>query len=134
MDTASGQAPICPLITPRDGHCWRCGDPLPKRRRRWCSDACGRWYGDQHHWTSARKLVRRRDKWSCQHCGIRPKRGGIEVNHIVPRNGGGYLFGCWNHHDNLETLCHDCHVRVTNLQRKEGRSAASPPDIPNKRQ
>ena len=81
----------------------------------------------RHGWTSARKSVRRRDKWTCQHCGRRPPRGGIEVNHIVPRNGGGYRFGCWNHHDNLETLCHDCHVEVSNLQRKKERRPPSRP-------
>ena len=117
MDAAASVAPNCPMITPKEGHCWRCGDPLPRGRRKWCGDVCGRWYGDQHDWTSARKLVRRRDRWTCRHCGVRPPRGGIEVNHIVPRGGGGYRFGCWNHHDNLETLCHDCHVRATNLQR-----------------
>jgi hypothetical protein len=43
----------------------------------------------------------------------------LEVNHIVPRNGAGYGFGCWNHQDNLETLCHGHHVEVTNAQRVE---------------
>ena len=46
MDSSTSVVLICPLITPREGHCWRCGGPLPKRRRRWCSDTCGRWYGD----------------------------------------------------------------------------------------
>ena len=39
-----------------------------------------------------------------------------EVNHITPRNGKGYGNGCWNHQDNLEVLCHDCHVKVTMWQ------------------
>jgi len=42
-----------------------------------------------------------------------------EVNHIDPRVGEGYGFGCWNHQDNLETLCHSCHVKVTKLQRHD---------------
>lgn len=41
----------------------------------------------------------------------------LEVNHIEPRRGAGYGFGCWNHQDNLETLCHGCHVEVTTAQR-----------------
>lgn len=47
-----------------------------------------------------------------------------EVNHIEPRNGKGYLSGCWNHLSNLETLCHGCHVEVTNQQRVERRGGA----------
>lgn len=39
-----------------------------------------------------------------------------EVNHIEPRNGGGYNSGCHNHLDKLELLCHQCHVGVTNQQ------------------
>ena len=45
-----------------------------------------------------------------------------EVNHVDPRVGSGYGFGCWNHQDNLETLCHRCHVRVTTQQRKDRRA------------
>lgn len=43
----------------------------------------------------------------------------MEVNHIAPRNGGGYGTGCHNHLSNLETLCHLCHVQVTKNQRIE---------------
>lgn len=46
------------------------------------------------------------------------RRFRLEVNHIVPRNGRGYGRGCWNHLDNLETLCHPCHVGVTASQRR----------------
>jgi 5-methylcytosine-specific restriction endonuclease McrA len=42
-----------------------------------------------------------------------------EVNHKEPRVGQGYGFGCWNHPENLETLCHRCHVRVTSQQKRE---------------
>jgi hypothetical protein len=40
----------------------------------------------------------------------------LEVNHIDPRVGQGYNSGCWNHQDNLETLCHKCHVKTTRRQ------------------
>lgn len=41
---------------------------------------------------------------------------GLEVNHRVPRRGGGYQAGCHHHLDQLETLCHPCHVAETNQQ------------------
>lgn len=43
----------------------------------------------------------------------------IEVNHIEPRRGRGYGWGCHNHLTNLETLCHDCHVVVTRQERAQ---------------
>lgn len=43
----------------------------------------------------------------------------LEVNHIDPRRGGGYGPGCWNHLDNLETLCHRCHLDVTAEQLRQ---------------
>jgi hypothetical protein len=43
----------------------------------------------------------------------------LEVNHIEPRQGGGYAHGCHHHQANLETLCHRCHARVTARQRRE---------------
>lgn len=46
----------------------------------------------------------------------------LEVNHIDPRNGGGYNSGCHNHLSNLETLCHSCHVIETGLQRQRKRA------------
>jgi len=49
-----------------------------------------------------------------------------EVNHIVAREGAGYGNGCHNHQDNLETLCHKCHVKTTTQQGRERRRAASP--------
>lgn len=45
----------------------------------------------------------------------------LEVNHIDPRNGGGYNWGCHNHLSNLETLCHGCHVAETTRQGRERR-------------
>ena len=39
------------------------------------------------------------------------------MNHIEPRNGEGYGIGCWNHQENLETLCHGCHLKTTAEQR-----------------
>lgn len=50
-----------------------------------------------------------------------------EVNHIEPRSGKGYGMGCHNHADNLETLCHSCHVEVTESQRNLRRLAVRSP-------
>lgn len=41
----------------------------------------------------------------------------LEVNHIDPRRGQGYLAGCHHHQANLETLCRPHHVAVTRAQR-----------------
>jgi len=46
----------------------------------------------------------------------------LEVNHIVPRRGGGYHAGCHHHLDGLETLCHRCHATVTAHQQQALRS------------
>jgi len=45
------------------------------------------------------------------------RRYRLEVDHIIPRVGGGYATGCWNHLSNLRTLCHTHHVAITNRQR-----------------
>ncbi len=117
------------------GLCWRCGVALPPRRRHWCSDDCGQWWRNNHDWNSAREVALKRDKHRCVKCGAdgypissslyRGSYTGrtmfpvkLEVNHIVPREGKGYGQGCHNHQENLETLCHNCHVAVTRRQRK----------------
>jgi 5-methylcytosine-specific restriction endonuclease McrA len=53
----------------------------------------------------------------------------LEVNHITPRNGGGYQWGCHNHQSNLETLCHGCHVAETNRQAAARRGFALQPTL-----
>lgn len=112
----------CPYIpyfgTP--GVCRGCGKPLPQGRRAWCSDECSDAYQRAHIWASARQIALRRDGHRCVTCG---STSGLEVNHIDPRVGAGYLSGCWNHPENLETLCHDCHVKVTNAQMAARRSS-----------
>lgn len=96
-----------------------CENKLTGRRRKWCSNKCSRKYQDQiwnnHDWNSARKAALKRDNHKCVKCGSTEK---LEVNHINPRNGAGYGFSCGHHLDNLEVLCHTCHVKVTNEQRK----------------
>jgi 5-methylcytosine-specific restriction endonuclease McrA len=67
-----------------------------------------------HAWTNARAEAVRRAKGRCRKCGSSTK---LEVNHVIPRIGKGYGPGCHHHQANLETLCHNCHVKVTNQQR-----------------
>lgn len=103
----------------RDGHkCVRCGsdgsppkdewDKLPKRPRlpeNW-RDMPEEAHKEHH------RLCRAAEK---AENGL-VARFQLEVNHIVPRNGGGYGRGCHHHLDNLETLCAPCHDLVTSEQ------------------
>ncbi|MGX5770816.1 HNH endonuclease [Microbacterium trichothecenolyticum] len=111
------------LLPYRDvaGVCDACGKDLTGRQQRWCSRACSFAEWDDHDWNSARKAARKRDGEKCVTCGSRQS---LEVNHIEPRVGKGYGWGCWNHQDNLETLCHDCHVKVTKAQADARRAEA----------
>ncbi len=110
----------CGMIVDIPGHCAVafCGKPLPKRRRRWCSDKCSRVYGQNHFWGNARHEARRRDGYKCVRC---ESKENIEVNHIIPRMGRGYGTGCHHHQTNLETLCKQHHQEVTNRQRHQRR-------------
>lgn len=90
-----------------------------------CSAAHTREWKRNHMWGAAKAAVKKRDR-ACVRCHL--PRGGDnpEVNHIVPREGSGYGTGCWNHQDNLELLCHDCHVGVTAEQaRARARNGAA---------
>lgn len=70
----------------------------------------------EHDWALAKKAAKTRDGHACVTCGSTDR---LEVNHIDPRRGQGYGKGCHHHLDNLETLCHDCHVLVTREQRRQ---------------
>lgn len=110
---------VCTLMSdPVDGLCHWCAEELPPKRRRWCSDACARKFQNNHWWPSARRTARRRDKYACLRCG-RKRRDKIrlEVNHIEPALGRHSEISCAHHLTNLETLCHECHRRVTTAQR-----------------
>jgi len=140
-----------PCMPPRaDGRCV-CGELLPKRRdgelsrsRRWCGKKCAGQTTLRHYWPAARSAALARNRRAggcCNHCGAvdpgkRPDgkryryRSRFEVNHIVPLEGAYRGWSCLNHPDNLETLCHSCHLRVTNAQRLRRRSASSRlPDV-----
>lgn len=116
----------CPLIFDQKGFCAvrACGKELPKRRRRWCSTDCAEFIGRNHHWGAARWAAIKRDGGRCVQCGALGRgdlfnAAGLEVNHILARNGRGYSTGCHNHLDGLETLCHGCHAVITAEQARE---------------
>lgn len=54
---------------PEERRCDWCGDGLPKRRRRWCSDDCSNAFSRNHAWSSARLAARARDENRCVRCG-----------------------------------------------------------------
>lgn len=48
------------------------------------------------------------------------RRTQLEVNHKVPCLGAHKVNSCAHHLDGLVTLCHPCHLRETNRQRRAG--------------
>lgn len=109
--------------------CDWCGRPLLRNRRRWCSALCVSLFRRNHLWTSAREAALSRDRFACVRCG---SKDGLEVNHIVPlayssrHRANPRAASCAHHMDNLETLCHSCHVETTNDQRAKGLIAPLP--------
>lgn len=108
---------------PSRGLCRGCATPLKRNKdggiskvRNWCSTDCAQAVLRNHFWGYARTEAVYRSRGTCAHCKVRII-GTPEVNHIAPRYGQGYGKGCWNHQDNLEVLCHGCHVAVTGKQR-----------------
>ena len=131
------------------GRCNFCGNELPLTKaghqslvKRWCSSRCSTIFDINHRWTAARffAILRARlpliveiARWDlnsvfdgsyrlparCERCYGRTSSP--EINHVVPRNGGGYSNGCHHHQTNLEPLCHPCHVAETTAQIRERR-------------
>jgi 5-methylcytosine-specific restriction endonuclease McrA len=147
-----GLAEQCPIIAFADqpGVCNRCGSRLSGRRTQWCSRECETEFRQNHDWNLARRAARKRDGNRCIRCKsdgipmifigqpagppeVRPmgwNQGanrllGLEVNHVTPRVGGGYGWGCHHHLDGLETLCVPCHRVETNKQAAQRRARRS---------
>ncbi|MCU1676500.1 MAG: hypothetical protein JWM93_1258 [Frankiales bacterium] len=120
MTAAARMRAACPLSawSGEPGLCGWCNNPIsPGPRTAWCADKCRRAFQRNHVWTIARANARRRAKYTCSRPGCDAGRPHLEINHIDPRNGGGYADGCAHHADNLEALCREHHVAVTNEQR-----------------
>jgi len=127
------------------GRCHWCNEVITgKRRRTWCSDACGRaWQREhiwrfarsaakrracgrawqrEHIWRFARSAAKRRAKYRCTKPGCTAERRDCEVNHIQALNGLGYGPGCHHHSKadahggGLEVLCRAHHAEITAAQ------------------
>ncbi|HEX9551181.1 MAG TPA: HNH endonuclease [Candidatus Limnocylindrales bacterium] len=113
-----------------------CRQPLPPRRTAFCSDRHARAFERNHVWIHARRAARRRAGWACQRCGFKPSEARrdpaarrslprsamrLEVNHIEPLAGAYRGVTCSNHLENLEVLCHACHLATTDAQRARRR-------------
>lgn len=121
------------------GGCRQCGEPTRGRLIYYCSPECRKEFEANHFWSTARSTAilrttvfdiressnaygatwHRRVETFCARCWL-PIHNEPEVNHIVPVNGDRQNFGCQNHQDNLEPLCHSCHLTVTAEQRAAG--------------
>ncbi len=114
------QAKNCPLLKPHiEALCDWCHDPVDYRQFRWCKNHIMSW-SENHVWIIARKAAAERDDHRCCRCSRpqwHPSTGlvRLEVRHINPLHDRGYHISCYNHLDNLETLCRDC---LNNAQRE----------------
>ena len=122
------------------GQCTWCGGPVPKGRRKWCSDDCVTDFLAQHDWTAKRRQVLRRDKGVCAVCGTdceklkriwQAAKSAWEERKAVKEwlKGEGFhnpWFELWQADhmvpqadggthalENLRTLCVPCHEAVT---------------------
>lgn len=128
--------------------CRNCGASLEGHgpRGAYCTRECRQEFEVDHFWDTARpaalerasiyrirsfeELIRHRDgtveprlhayrlAYICARCGAEIHMP--EVNHIVPVNGRRTWFSCSHHLDNLEVLCHGCHLATTADQRLRG--------------
>ena len=108
--------------------------------RKYCSKSCsqyfGHWYYHNFYWDRIRSDIFKRDNYTCQICKRRfpyvyrrklARSNKLECDHIIPRSlykQHGYEFNTFenkveatleffHNHDNLRTLCHNCHKQVT---------------------
>ncbi|MHB1708709.1 MAG: HNH endonuclease [Thermoplasmataceae archaeon] len=93
--------------------CANCGKKLEGNQLYYCSENCKAEFYVNHptsvHWNEIRNQALARDNNSCVKCG---KPAG-EVDHIQEIWEGGPEFDL----DNLQSLCHECHVAKTNENR-----------------
>ena len=112
----------CPNMSDTGTGCNKCGAPLKGRRTRWCSNTCSLWHSNNHRYTQARRqALRGAATYQCAHC--KGHTTAPEVNHIIPCKGKHGVTGCHHHQDNLEVLCHECHLKATAAQRAAGHFA-----------
>lgn len=88
------------------GVCRVCGNLIKKPFRKYCSTGCSIKYQECFKtWTGLRsRVLAKQDK--CEKCGSEDR---LEVDHKLAIMNGG---GMWEE-DNLQVLCHRCHLRKT---------------------
>ena len=95
--------------------CANCGNPLTGNQLYYCSENCKLEFYNSHptsiSWNDVRKRALERDQNTCVKCG----KAAEEVDHVKEIWEGGPEFDL----DNLQSLCHDCHVAKTNESRKK---------------
>lgn len=94
--------------------CLWCQQPLPKRRRKYCSDACADEYFTHLirplWWVNARQMALKRSGHRCEQCGAVQH---LEAHHIVPLRPGEIRSGSpANVQSNLKVLCRACHEKA----------------------
>lgn len=63
--------------------CRWCDEPLPKGRRRWCSDECNSAYLGEHLWGWVNSQVYRERNGTCEKCGINYDNAKLDANMTV---------------------------------------------------
>lgn len=88
------------------GLCRVCGKSIKKPFREYCSTKCSIKYQECFKtWTGLRdRVLIKQDK--CEKCGSKDK---LEIDHKLAIMNGGEM---WEE-DNLQVLCHRCHLRKT---------------------
>lgn len=136
LNVADSYRPPC---RPFNSGCRQCGKPIAKHRA-YCSRSCSREFEQNHFWGTASYAAINRSRpfgptqkphgepWRgrpvcarcLKECGSFGDKREAEVNHITPLNGVRPHFGCCHHQENLEVVCHACHVQIGIEQRAAG--------------
>jgi 5-methylcytosine-specific restriction endonuclease McrA len=114
--------------------------------RKYCSRKCNkdfeRWYYHNFFWDRVRSDIFKRDNYTCQICKRKypytyrkkfARSGKLQCDHIVPRSlyeQKGYKYDTLDskikttleflhNHNNLRTLCYNCHKQVTAKYRQQ---------------
>jgi len=95
----------------KKGGCSWCGNMLPKRRRKYCSDECSNQYFTNViaplWWSHAVAMALKRAENKCENCGSTEK---LEVHHVIPLEHREERHNSEkNSQDNLIVLCRPCH-------------------------
>lgn len=107
-----------------DGRCTWCGEPVPPRRRRFCSALCSHLFAENHYWSTARPTALALAGYACtdELCSATELTALIEVHHLSgPPGRARYGHGCHNHQSNLAVLCNGHHWNETRWERARGR-------------